>query len=259
MMFKAKSLSIHMLAGMRPSSTAAMPRTYTFSPSRLFASSSDTFPVGSKVQLDSGEHGVIIEGGKRGWYKVGVPDSTSGDLQIASFRKASLKAFASESMQNIVDVPMRLAESPVSVFTPPACHAAKKKWILFSDLHVKSSSIDICEQVLEQVHTEAEVRNAGVMFLGDFWHVRGALSVDLLNRILRSLRRWTCPVIMIPGNHDQVNLGGSVHSLEPLQYAFAKDQAVIFSEPVICMGALWVPYRRDHELLKVIISPSICY
>jgi hypothetical protein len=39
---------------------------------------------------------------------------------------------------------------------------------------------------------------------GDFWHVRGALCVDLLNRVLASLKQWTQPVIMIPGNHDQV-------------------------------------------------------
>ena len=40
--------------------------------------------------------------------------------------------------------------------------------------------------------------------IGDFWHVRGALCVDLLNRVLASLKQWTQPVIMIPGNHDQV-------------------------------------------------------
>ena len=39
---------------------------------------------------------------------------------------------------------------------------------------------------------------------GDFWHVRGALCVDLLNRVLTALKQWTQPVIMIPGNHDQV-------------------------------------------------------
>ena len=86
----------------------------------------------------------------------------------------------------------------------PAAHQACKSWVIFSDLHVKSASMDVCEQVLDRVHQAAVERNAGVIFLGDFWHVRGSLSVELLNRVLKALRRWTQPVIMIPGNHDQV-------------------------------------------------------
>ena len=63
-----------------------------------------------------------------------------------------------------------------------------RRWVVFSDLHVKSTSIDTCEEVLAAVHREAALRDAGVIFLGDFWHVRGALSVDLLNRVLRALQ-----------------------------------------------------------------------
>lgn len=77
--------------------------------------------------------------------------------------------------------------------------------MIFSDLHVKSSSIEVCEEVLLRVHEEAQKRDAGIIFLGDFWHVRGALSVELLNRVLKALRKWEQPVIMIPGNHDQVS------------------------------------------------------
>ena len=49
-------------------------------------------------------------------------------------------------------------------------------------------------------------RNAGVIFLGDFWHVRASLPVEPLNAALQafSADRWTCPMIMLPGNHDQV-------------------------------------------------------
>jgi hypothetical protein len=86
----------------------------------------------------------------------------------------------------------------------PAAHQACTSWVIFSDLHVKGASIDVCEQVLHQVHEAALQKQAGVIFLGDFWHVRGSLSVELLNRVLKSLRQWTQPVIMIPGNHDQV-------------------------------------------------------
>ncbi len=88
--------------------------------------------------------------------------------------------------------------------TPPTPHQSSNRWIFFSDLHVRPSSIDTCEQVLNMVHKEAISKSAGIVFLGDFWHTRGVLSVDMLNRILKCLRSWTQPVIMIPGNHDQV-------------------------------------------------------
>ena len=225
----------------------------------ISCASRELFTEGSKVQLGSGEKGVVIECGKGGWLKVSVLDSVTGEMRVSSVRRSALSSlgeshFNSVGPQSVVENPTGTGTDTsiaVPVFHPPKLHVSTSKWVLFSDLHVKSASIDICEQVLDRVHAEAVAKSAGIVFLGDFWHVRGALSVDLLNRILRSLRKWRCPVIMIPGNHDQVNLGGNVHSLEPLQYAFEKDQALIFSDPVVCLGALWVPYRRDLETLKV--------
>lgn len=137
---------------------------------------------------------------------------------------------------------------------PPEVHANTRNWIVFSDLHVKVSSIQTCEQVLLAVNNAAREKNAGIIFLGDFWHVRGALSVELLNRVLKVLRSWTQPVIMIPGNHDQVTLGGNIHSLEPLMYAFPDDQAILINEPTICLGALWIPYRRDSNIMKSVLA-----
>ena len=52
----------------------------------------------------------------------------------------------------------------------------------------------------------------------------------------------------------QVTLGGSVHALEPLRYAFDKDQILLITEPSVCLGALWIPYRRDTNLMKRILS-----
>lgn len=42
------------------------------------------------------------------------------------------------------------------------------------------------------------------VFPGDFWHHRGVLPVETLNRIISILRPWDIPMLMIPGNHDQV-------------------------------------------------------
>jgi metallophosphoesterase superfamily enzyme len=54
------------------------------------------------------------------------------------------------------------------------------------------------------VHKEAQGRGAGIIFLGDFWHIRGALRVEVLNRVMAELAQWTQPVVLLPGNHDQV-------------------------------------------------------
>ncbi|XP_073389591.1 uncharacterized protein [Physcomitrium patens] len=91
-------------------------------------------------------------------------------------------------------------------------------------------------------------RKAGVIFLGDFWHSRGALPVELLNMAIMELRVWQCPAIFIPGNHDQVNLEGSVHALQVLEAA--NPYIKVISNPVEYLGALWLPFRRDHLLIE---------
>ena len=51
------------------------------------------------------------------------------------------------------------------------------------------------------------IRNPYVWILtlaGDFWHVRGMLPVNPLNRVLEEFRDWKCPTLMLVGNHDQV-------------------------------------------------------
>ena len=52
----------------------------------------------------------------------------------------------------------------------------------------------------------------------------------------------------------KVTLSGSVHSLQPLSYVFNPGQILLISEPVVCMGALWVPYRRDPKMMKAILT-----
>jgi predicted MPP superfamily phosphohydrolase len=92
--------------------------------------------------------------------------------------------------------------------------------VAFTDLHCSPASLNTCLEVLEEVHRVALERNAGVLFLGDFWHHRGTLRVDCLNAVLEHFRSWEVPMIMIPGNHDQVTLGGHSHGLTPFENAY---------------------------------------
>jgi DNA repair exonuclease SbcCD nuclease subunit len=76
---------------------------------------------------------------------------------------------------------------------------------------------------------------------------------------------------MIPGNHDQVTLGGTEHSLTPLQNAYHLSASpknaggairnipgiLIFSEPTKFLDALFVPHIRDIGSMQSILQSKI--
>ena len=74
-------------------------------------------------------------------------------------------------------------------------HSTFEKWVVFTDLHCSPSTLDTCLEVLDKVHGLAIERNAGVLFLGDFWHHRGTLRVDCLNAVLSHFRSWQVPMV----------------------------------------------------------------
>jgi len=143
-----------------------------------------------------------------------------------------------------------------------AHHATIKQWVMFTDLHCAPSTLDTCLQVLQKVHEEAVMRNAGILFLGDFWHHRATIRVDILNAVLGKLRSWEVPMIMIPGNHDQVTLGGHNHGLTPLEHAYRVEHPdgtfvngpLVFSHPTVFMNALFVPHIRDVTIMESVLT-----
>ena len=141
-----------------------------------------------------------------------------------------------------------------------AYHSSYDKWVVFTDLHCSSTTLDTCIEVLDTVHTVALEENAGVLFLGDFWHHRGTLRVDCLNAILKAFESWQVPMIMIPGNHDQVTLGGHDHGLTPLSNAYrvGDDDEIpgplILSYPTVFRKALFVPHIRDVATMESVLQ-----
>ena len=149
------------------------------------------------------------------------------------------------------------------------CHSHYTKWLLFSDLHVMPTTLPTCLQVLETIHTTAVNRQAGILFLGDFWHHRGFVRVDCLNAVLDVMSKWSVPCIMIPGNHDQIDYRGVEHALTPLNNAYRikspmshntdKQQQyyagpLILSHPTKFMDAFFIPHIRDKSMMKSILS-----
>jgi DNA repair exonuclease SbcCD nuclease subunit len=131
--------------------------------------------------------------------------------------------------------------------------------VAFTDLHCSPASLNTCLEVLEEVHRVALERNAGVLFLGDFWHHRGTLRVDCLNAVLEHFRSWEVPMIMIPGNHDQVTLGGHSHGLTPFENAYRVGDVagpLVLSYPTKFRNALFIPHIRDTATMESVLQSS---
>eukprot|EP00571_Detonula_confervacea_P000636 CAMPEP_0172321892 /NCGR_PEP_ID=MMETSP1058-20130122/44578_1 /TAXON_ID=83371 /ORGANISM="Detonula confervacea, Strain CCMP 353" /LENGTH=1334 /DNA_ID=CAMNT_0013037503 /DNA_START=59 /DNA_END=4063 /DNA_ORIENTATION=+ len=149
------------------------------------------------------------------------------------------------------------------------CHSQYNQWLIFSDLHVMPSTLSTCLEVLDTIHNTALRANAGILFLGDFWHHRGFVRVDCLNAVLDAMAKWTVPCIMIPGNHDQNDWKGVEHALTPLSnaYRICSPNAVdsndppkqyagplIITHPTKFLDALFIPHIRDKAMMKSILS-----
>lgn len=126
--------------------------------------------------------------------------------------------------------------------------------ILFSDLHLKPESAETCFEVLDAVLQLACASDRCVAFLGDFWHVRYALPVDLLNRVSDELERWLAEDVdihLLPGNHDQIDVHGQ-HALEVLE----RPGVAVYTQPTENELGLWLPYRKDIATLLAAVESS---
>lgn len=113
-----------------------------------------------------------------------------------------------------------------------------KTSVLVSDLHAHNFSqfatilpngrnsrlqatLDVIQQITEFCDNN---KVSNLFFLGDMFHSRTRLDVDVLSTTWRAwadLRAYVDEMIILTGNHDQANKDGTVHSLEPFK-AFAR-------------------------------------
>lgn len=163
---------------------------------------------GDKVVLPDGRVGLVCERAKNGWCTVDIGESHERIKLRSNTLKPVLQPHQPFGQQQSQQRQPQQTQQLTYLSQCPPLHEKMQKWIGFSDLHVHSRTIDTCLQVLDTVHETALQNNAGVLFLGDWWHVRGSLLVQQLNEIMRHLSTWDkrVPVVMIPGNHDQVCL-----------------------------------------------------
>lgn len=128
--------------------------------------------------------------------------------------------------------------------------------IVVGDIHLQESSEaivfdDVLPGLQEAVERDPDRTLA---ILGDFYHIRYRVSVALQNRVLAFLEQLTAlniKVILLPGNHDQINPKGE-NALE----VFRKIQNVrVYTDPTIDSWGQWVPYRKDLATLEYFVDP----
>lgn len=120
--------------------------------------------------------------------------------------------------------------------------------IVFSDLHLREETEetvfnDVFPGLVNAIYTE---RDARLVCLGDFYHVRYQVSVRLQNRVLaffQRLHKLGVSVELLPGNHDQINVRGE-NALEIFDELF---NVSVYSDPQWTMHGLWIPYRKNKE------------
>lgn len=130
-----------------------------------------------------------------------------------------------------------------------------KRLLLFSDLHLRPESEEVCFKILDDVIQTAKQYNvAGVGFLGDFWHLRYQVPVYLLNRVAQWVEAMgkVAPLSMLPGNHDQIDELGE-NALE----VFSSMGAAVYSKPHVDEWGFWMPYRKDKAVVRESISKMV--
>jgi len=126
--------------------------------------------------------------------------------------------------------------------------------VIFSDLHLREASEEVCFRVLAAIEALAIEHGSHVVFCGDWWHLRYQVNVRILNRVADLMRRWEyngISIDLLVGNHDQVDVKGG-NALEVLEYdgdPESSTQLRVWTEPGYDQARGWgfVPYRKDPD------------
>lgn len=125
---------------------------------------------------------------------------------------------------------------------------------LFSDLHVRADNTETTIGIVRAMREEAIALGARTVgFLGDFYHVRGLMPVTLQNAVVDELDAWARAgrrLIVIPGNHDQVDVSGR-HALEVFR---AHPAVVLHERPTVDEWGLWIPYMHDLDDVRRVLD-----
>ena len=193
----------------------------------------------------------------------GLKSAGLGRLRYPGFHRGlvgrgSFRSFASSSSASSSSSSASSSSSSSSSLphaTLAALCEATQHWITFSDLHVSARTCATCVSVLKTVKQHVQDVSAktkqktGVLFLGDFWHEKGALPVAPLNLVMTEVASWNFPALFLVGNHDMADAAGAVHALTPIMAA-NPAHVHVFDKPAIFLDAMWIPYRQAGDAVQ---------
>lgn len=118
--------------------------------------------------------------------------------------------------------------------------------IIFSDVHLREESSDVVlGEVLPGIFQACLERgDMDAACLGDLLHFRYKIDARVQNLVADEFRRWAAAGInlrILPGNHDQYDLGGR-NALELFGHL---PNVKVYSMPTWDRDGLWIPYRKD--------------
>lgn len=127
--------------------------------------------------------------------------------------------------------------------------------LLFSDLHLREDSAEVClgevlPGILEACREHGERELA---CLGDFYHFRYRIDVRIQNEVRAWLKRVAeagIALYLLPGNHDQVDYAGR-NALEVFQDIAGVR---VLNEPQWTPHGFWIPYRKRAEDIAAALS-----
>lgn len=130
-------------------------------------------------------------------------------------------------------------------------------FVLFTDLHVRADTLDRALTLLEAVRGELTDRGLSTaVCLGDFWDQRGVLSVRQLDLLCDEFDVWGEEgkrLIIVPGNHDQVSVDGTIHGVRPFD---AYEHITVATDLILdpALDAAFVPWRELPEEQEAIFN-----
>lgn len=130
------------------------------------------------------------------------------------------------------------------------------RFLIYADLHMHSHGgdwrrVDDAAKVLEWIHNVAKEKDIKhVLFLGDFFHVRGYIYPSVMSKaygILKNIREDGIRHSMLIGNHDMPYRGTTKHnSLTALgEVVDVIEQPMVLETPT--RNFFWMPYVEHPE------------
>ena len=158
--------------------------------------------------------------------------------------------------------------------------ASPCKLLVFSDVHIHefrefatfeggvnsrlSESLASVGWVAEQVRAaRKQARDQGppglvsenevdCVFLGDLFHMKRQVSTQALQGAIEAFRHFPVAPLLIPGNHDILDMEGNWHLLSPFDRVISKCSSVMMLGSTVQLHV--VPYRREATELRKLVA-----